>query len=107
MSKSDHTPCMSVALAVKDPLGVSVNWKALHGFVIVNERSARSTALADVLLHLGRSINSFISMYKMGMRNSKWENRFTASNTSKGSYFWHRTSGKESLSSLFTVLQKE
>lgn len=98
---------MSVALAIKDPLGVSVNWKALHGFATVNECSARSTALADVLLRLGGSINSFISMYKMGMKNFKWENRFTASNTSKGSYFWHRTNGKEILSSLFTVLQKE
>lgn len=48
-----YPPYTSATLAVRDPLEVNVNWKALGGFVIANVCSVGRTARADVLLCSG------------------------------------------------------
>jgi len=53
MNKRDHSSCTAVALTLRDPSEVSVNWKALGGFAIGGVCSVGRKALADVLLCLG------------------------------------------------------
>lgn len=48
-----YPPCTSATLAVRDPLEVNVNWKALGGFAIANVCLVGRTARADMLLCSG------------------------------------------------------